>query len=238
MRVMSTIVFVHAFGSSSRAWTSQVQTLGDRHRALAPDLPGHGEDTDTPFTLDRAVERVHSRITAAGDEAGLIGISGGAVVTLLTCLEHPAQVAWLVLSGGLARAPRWFALQRAIARLTPEPLLTRLLAGTYSGGSASHAGAAAEDFRRCGKPTYLAGLRELSALDVRSRLGQVTVPTLVLCGARDRANIPLSRGLAAGIPAAELEIVPDATHLWNIQQPEAFNQTVSAFIERAGARSG
>ena len=64
------------------------------------------------------------------------------------------------------------------------------------------------------------------------------VPTLVLCGSKDRANIPLSRGLAARIPAAELQIVPDATHLWNIQQPEAFNQTVAAFIDRAGPHSG
>jgi 3-oxoadipate enol-lactonase len=231
LRGVSTVVFVHSFGSSSRAWTPQLQAFGDRHRVLAPDLPGHGEVADTPFTLDRAVDRVHATIAEAGDEAGVIGISGGAVVALLACLEHPTQVAWLVLSAGLARPPRWFALQRAIARITPEAMLTRLLAGTYSGGSASHGGAAAEDFRRCGKSTYLAGLRELSALDLRPRLSRVRVPTLVLCGSRDRANIPLSRGLAAGIPTAHLQIIPDATHLWNLQQPEVFNQTVAAFID-------
>jgi 3-oxoadipate enol-lactonase len=231
LRVMSTVVFVHAFGSSSRAWTPQLAAFSDRHRVLAPDLPGHGEAADTPFTLDRAVDRVHATIAEAGGEAGLIGISGGAVVALLACLEHPTQVAWLVLSAGLARPPRWFAVQRALARITPEALLIRLLAGTYSGGNASHAGAAAEDLRRCGKPTYLAGLRELSALDLRSRLGQVTVPTLVLCGSKDRANIPLSRGLATGLPTAQLEIIPGATHLWNLQQPEVFNQTVAAFID-------
>jgi 3-oxoadipate enol-lactonase len=48
----------------------------------------------------------------------------------------------------------------------------------------------------------------------------------------------LSRVLAAGIPGAELQIVPDATHLWNLQQPEAFNQTVAAFIDHAGPQSG
>jgi 3-oxoadipate enol-lactonase len=228
---MSTVVFVHAFGSSSRAWTHQLRAFSDRHRVLAPDLPGHGEAADTPFTLDRAVDRVHATIAEAGDQAGVIGISGGAVVALLACLEHPSQVAWLVLAAGLARPPRWLAVQRAIARITPEAMLTRLLAGTYSGGSASHARAAAEDFRRCGKSTYLAGLRELSALDLRPRLGEVTVQTLVLCGSRDRANIPLSRALAAGMPTAQLQIIPDATHLWNLQQPEVFNQTVAAFID-------
>jgi pimeloyl-ACP methyl ester carboxylesterase len=60
-----------------------------------------------------------------------------------------------------------------------------------------HIRVAAEDFRRCGKPTYLAGLREISRIVLRPRLGQVAVPTLVLCGSKDRANIPLTHELAA-----------------------------------------
>jgi len=110
-----------------------------------------------------------------------------------------------------------------------------MLAGTYSGGVAEHVQGAAQDFRRCGKRTYLAALREISRIDLRPRLGQVAVPTLVLCGSKDRPNIPLSRELAAGIPGAELRIVPDATHLWNLQQPETFNLTVAEFVDRAEA---
>jgi pimeloyl-ACP methyl ester carboxylesterase len=229
---MSVIVFVHAFGSSSRGWTPQLRVLGDRFRVLAPDLPGHGE-TPGPFTLDRAVESVRSAIAEAGGRAHLVGISGGAVVCLLTCLEHPTQVAGLVLSGGLARPPRWFALQRAMTRLAPEPVLARMLRGGLSGGSAEYAQAAGAEFRRCGKRTFLGALRELADLDLRPRLGQIAVPTLVLCGANDRPNIPLSRELAAGISTAELRIVPAANHIWNLQQPEAFNETVAAFVDRA-----
>jgi pimeloyl-ACP methyl ester carboxylesterase len=231
---VSAIVLVHAFGSSRRAWTPQTETLSDHRRVVADDLPGHGH-AEGPFTLDRAVESVRETIEETGGNAHVVGISGGAVVALLVCLEHPAQVTSLVLSAGLACPPRWFAVQRAVARITPEPLLARMLAGTYSGGTAEHARAAAEDFRRGGKPTYLAGLREISRIDLRPRLGQVAVPTLVLCGSKDRANIPLSRQLAAGIPRAELRIIPDATHLWNLQQPEAFNRAVANFVDPAEA---
>jgi 3-oxoadipate enol-lactonase len=229
---MRRIVLVHAFGSSSRAWVPQVQGLSDHHRVLAEDLPGHG-DAEGPFTLDRAVASVRRVIDRAGGMAHVMGISGGAVVSLLTCLEHPSAVSSLVLSAGVACPPRWFALQRAMSRITPEPLLARMLTGMYSGGRAEHAKAAEEDFRRCGKRTFLAGLREISRIDLRPRLGQVAVPTLVLCGSKDRANIPLSRRLAAGIPGAELRIVPDATHLWNLQRPDAFNVTVAEFVDRA-----
>jgi 3-oxoadipate enol-lactonase len=230
----SSIVLVHAFGSSRRAWAPQVEGLRDRHRVVAEDLPGHGQ-AEGPFTLDRAVESVRRAIDETSGKAHVVGISGGAVVALLVCLEHPAQVISLVLSAGVACPPRWFALQRAVGRITPEPLLARMLAGTYSGGRAEHVPVAAEDFRRCGKSTYLAGLREISRIDLCPRLGQVAVPTLVLCGSKDRANIQLTRELAAGIPGAELRIVPDATHLWNLQQPEAFNLTVADFVYQAEA---
>jgi pimeloyl-ACP methyl ester carboxylesterase len=59
------------------------------------------------------------------------------------------------------------------------------------------------------------------------------VPTLVACGARDRANLGPSREMAAGMPNAELRIVPDAVHLWNLQQPELFNETVAEFVARS-----
>jgi hypothetical protein len=39
--------------------------------------------------------------------------------------------------------------------------------------------------------------------------------------------------LAAGIPGAEFQLVPGANHLWNLQQPEAFNQILAAFVDRA-----
>jgi pimeloyl-ACP methyl ester carboxylesterase len=226
---------VHALGSSHRAWTPQVQALSGRHPVFAPDLPGHG-DAQGPFTLDLAVESVHLTNNQAAGKSHLIGISVGAVVALLACLERPAEVASLVLSGGLAHAPRWIVLQRGMARITPEPLLVRALAGMYSGGKAEHADAAVHDLRKCGKRTYLSALRELANLDLRPHLGRVAVPTLVLCGSKDRANVPLSGELAAGIPAAELQIVRGATHLWNLQQPEEFNRTVAAFLERVGSR--
>jgi 3-oxoadipate enol-lactonase len=227
-----TIALAHAFGSSGSAWAPQIAGLEDRYRILARDLPGHGDATGL-FTLRAGVESVATAIDGAGGNAHLVGISGGAVVALLTCLEHPDRVRSLVLSAGVAHPPRWFSLQQAVMRVIPEPLLGRVLRGPLSGGRPEHAQAARADFRRAGKHTYLAGLRAIAGLDLRPRLDRVAVPTLVLCGSGDRPNITLSKELAAGIPGAELQIVPGANHLWNLQQPEAFNQILAAFVARA-----
>src|SRR6266540_1714227 len=79
-------------------------------------------------------ESVRAVVADAGSRAHLVGISGGATVALLTYLEDPGRVASLVLSAGVAHAPRLVLLQRAIQRALPEPVLARLLRGWYSGG--------------------------------------------------------------------------------------------------------
>jgi 3-oxoadipate enol-lactonase len=230
-----TVVLVHALGSSSRAWEAQEQGWCDRYRVVAPDLPGHGE-AGGRFTLEGAVEAVHAATARSGAPVHVVGISAGAVVALRTCLDHPDAVAGLVLSAGLAHPPRTFAVQRAVTRVLPETLLARTMAGTYAGGRPEHTASAREDFLRCGKRTFVAGLDALATLDVRARLHEVAVPTLVVCGAKDRANVPLSRELAAGIPGARLTVVPGATHLWNRQQPETFNRVVGGFLDETSTR--
>ena len=57
------------------------------------------------------------------------------------------------------------------------------------------------------------------------------MPTLVLCGERDRVNVKLSRRLAETLPDARFEIVPDAGHVANLDNPEAFNRLLREFLE-------
>lgn len=230
-----TVVLVHALGSSRRAWAAQEQAWHGRFRVVAPDLPGHGE-AEGPFTLDAAVQVVSAAAREAPGPTHVVGISAGAVVALRTALDHPDAVTSLVLSAGLAHPPRSFAVQRAVTRVLPEGALARMTAGTYAGGRPEHRAEAREDFLRCGKRTFVDGLDDLATLDLRDRLHEVKAPTLVVCGAKDRANVPLSRELAAGVPGARLEVVPGATHLWNRQQPDTFDRLVGGFLEEEAAR--
>jgi len=103
-------------------------------------------------------------------------------------------------------------MQQAIQRAMPEPVLARLLRSWYSGGQREYEQVATEDFRRCGKRTFLAALKELAHVDVRARLGEVAAPMLVACGSRDRANLGPSREIAAAVPAISTSCrMPSAT---------------------------
>jgi 3-oxoadipate enol-lactonase len=211
---MDTIVLVPALATTARMWRPQAEALAATHTVVVCDLPGHGT-VPGPFTLDAAAKEVTNAIDAASGPVTLCGISLGATVAILACLARPDGVRRLILSGGVAHPPAALALQRAIARVLPISVMARISAAQQGSDGAA-------DFRSVGKRTYMAGLRELAHADLRPRLGEITAPTLVVCGERDKVNQPLSRELADGIPNAELRIIPGAGHLWNLEQPEVF----------------
>ncbi|WP_433040099.1 alpha/beta fold hydrolase [Dactylosporangium sp. CS-033363] len=211
---METVVLVPALATTAGMWQPQVTALSGTHEVVVASLPGHGA-APGPFTLAAATRNVTDAIDAAGGPVLLCGISLGATVAVLACLARPGRVHRLVLSGGVAHPPPALAVQRAISSVLPMGVLARI-AGAQQGPDG------AADLRAVGKGTYLAGLRELAHLDLRPRLGEIEVPALVVCGERDKVNLPLSRELAAGIPGAELRIIPGAGHLWNLEQPDVF----------------
>jgi pimeloyl-ACP methyl ester carboxylesterase len=96
---LATIALVHAFGSSGRAWGPQIAGSASRPRSR----PARPRQLRGTVHAAGAVESVVATIDEAGGKAHLVGISGGAVVTLLACLEHPDRVSSLVFSAGQTR---------------------------------------------------------------------------------------------------------------------------------------
>jgi pimeloyl-ACP methyl ester carboxylesterase len=86
-------------------------------------------------------------------------------------------------------------------------------------------------------PSLLAFLDMLLGREaILDRLPRVTVPTLVLVGAEDRAQPPgRSREIARAIPGAELAVIPQAGHLSALEQPEAVTGALRAFLGRLEA---
>ena len=87
---MSTFVLVHGAFHGAWCWYKVIAGLeAAGHRAIAPDLPGHGLDR-TPMetcTLDRYVSTVVAAIEAAEEPVVLVGHSLGGV-TVSQGAEH------------------------------------------------------------------------------------------------------------------------------------------------------
>ena len=82
-----------------------------------------------------------------------------------------------------------------------------------------------------GPAVTLRDFRTCNDFDVRDRTGEVTVPTLALCGEYDRMTPPqFHEYLAAELPDCEYEEIPGAAHMSMLERPERFNEAVRSFL--------
>jgi pimeloyl-ACP methyl ester carboxylesterase len=243
----SPLLLLHGIGSSSRSFRHQMDTLSDAYDVIAWDAPGYGrsEDPAVPFTLeDLADEAVGLLDDLSIDRAHVLGVSLGGVIGQLMYHRHPARVRSLILAdttpgGGALPEPtrsdrvrqRLESLERLGPRGMAEQRAPQLARPDASPELIAELVEIMAEVRPAGyRPAAIA----LGQTDLTSVLGQIRAPTLVVHGECDRV-VPLStaRELSAAIPGARLVVIPDAGHVANQEQPDAFNAAVRDFLSTA-----
>jgi pimeloyl-ACP methyl ester carboxylesterase len=108
------VVLLHGSGAERHVFEPQLQgPLGERHRLIALDLPGHGESTDavdppSGYTLPGYAQTVGEALKALGvSRAVIFGWSLGGHIGIELMSERPELVAGLMLTGAppVARGP-------------------------------------------------------------------------------------------------------------------------------------
>jgi len=239
------LVLLHGFTNTGGSWEPVRRALGGRYRALAPDLPGHGQ-----FAARRPASfaACDAYVRALADErCVLCGYSMGGRVALHAALGLGRRLARLVLIGasaGLAdpveRAARRADDERLAARIETlgieafarewgaQPLLAGLPRGIAEQAEADRLGNTA-----AGLAAALRGLGTGVMPPLWERLGELTVPVDVLAGERDEKFVATGARMVAGLPAAALHVVPGAGHAVHLEAPDA----VAAILARP-ARGG
>lgn len=231
----TTVVLLHGLGMGQWMWQPQIDVLSAHYHVLVPDLPGFaGSAADGPFTMDKAATSVAQLIRTHGHgPAHICGLSLGAMVALQLYQHAPELVASLILSGGQIHPnPFLMALQDTIMRCIPERQLTETSPRFFREQYPELVEPSLTAARQTGKRNLLMTTRTVGQSDLRPILPTITVPTLVLCGSKDRFNLSASRQISKSIPGAELRIVPDAGHIWNLEQPQLFTRTIRAFLQK------
>ena len=78
----------------------------------------------------------------------------------------------------------------------------------------------------------------IAALNFTNRLKAITVPTLIIVGEDDQGTpVAASRAIHEQIKGSELVILKSAAHLSNLEQPQAFNGALTAFLARVAPRA-
>lgn len=242
------VFLLHGGGLDGRMWDQQVPVLADSYRVVVPDARGHGQSS-TPLAPFRHSDDVAAlvRHLDAGP-AVLVGLSMGAGAAVDTTLEHPDLVKGVVISGAGTSEPEFH-----------DPWVLEILdtwrrtqaAGDAEGWIDAFMLFAAGPQRRLEDldQTIVGNLRQMVTHTVSThvvpgaaapepvpdswnRLVEISVPVTAISGALDPSD---QRNMAARVTKTVAEghtvLIDDAAHYPNMEQPDAFNSEVQAFLE-------
>jgi pimeloyl-ACP methyl ester carboxylesterase len=232
------IVFLHGTRLTGAQWAGQIEALDEEFRCLAPDLPGHGDAADVPFTVDVAAERVAAVIEEAGGRAVIVGLSLGGYVAMDVAARWPERVSGLFLAGASAEpvgARAW--PYRGLAWFfgsVPDDVLTRVNRWFFAH---RYPPAIADPILSGG--FYFAGgavaVRSLVGERFRPRLAGYPGRTLIVNGAFDLLFRASAKSFREAAVDARTVVLPGATHLTNLDRPELFTTAVRRFAREVAA---
>jgi pimeloyl-[acyl-carrier protein] methyl ester esterase len=248
------LVMLHGWGMHSGLWLPVLPRLIERYRLHLVDLPGHGYSdalaTPAPLSLSRLVEAVELAIaeTSAPGPLMILGWSLGGQVALEWARLRPERVGALVLMSttpSFVQRPGWpHAMAEATLRqfgdelrVAYRPTLQRFVTLQVQGSEHARdalASLRSQLFAR-GEPSPQAlrdSLELLASSDLRSAIGAISKPALVIAGDRDTLTpVAAARWLASALPQASLVVVPGAAHAPFLSHPEAVVAALDAFAD-------
>lgn len=235
------LVCLHGLGGSSLSWTNQLEQMSNDRRVIAWDCPGYGGSADhtipNPAPGDYA-DALVELLQGIGIEqpVDLVGHSMGGVIAPQVEARHPGTVRRMVLSATRIGFRDWGSYAARLqehADMTAEEFgrsrADNMCSPRASSDVKAKVAAIASEIRSTG---YHAAVHVLSVSDNRAEVAALAIPVLVLAGAEDKvAPEESTAALADATPGARREIISRAAHAAYIEQPEAYNARLRAFLD-------
>ncbi len=241
------VTLSHSLATNLSMWDPQIPALASRYRVLRYDTRGHG-GTDAPegvYSLEQLAEDARALLLALGiARTHFVGLSMGGFIGQILALEYPRMLQSLVLCDTTSRGPadakpvwdeRIQVAQSQGMEPHVEPTIGRWFTAPFREQRPDVVNPVRAMIRSTRPAGYIGCCHAITALDLTDRLQAITVPTLVIVGEEDLGTpVAASRTIHERIKGSELVILKSASHLSNVEQPEAFSRAMTTFLAKFG----
>jgi 3-oxoadipate enol-lactonase len=237
------LVFSHSLACTVRMWDGEIAKHKANYRVLVYDTRGHGQSAAPtgPYTLEQLADDLHALLKHLKiEKPHYVGLSMGGMIGQTAALKYPGIFRTMTLCDTTSRypaeaAPMWQERIRVAESKGMEPLVQPTLERWFTEGFRKNhpekVKPVAALIEKTPVPGYVGCCAAIPKINVTSRLKEIRTPTLVICGNDDPATPPaMAREIQENIPGAKLALIPQAAHLANIEQPEAFNRALADFL--------
>jgi 3-oxoadipate enol-lactonase len=241
------LVLSHSLACSVRMWDPQIQAFKGTHRILAYDMRGHGASSAPAgaYTLEMLADDV---LGLAGllkiENACYCGLSIGGMIGQTLALRARGPFERMVLADTTHTQPpealkQWEERIRIAESKGMAGVLDSTMERWFT--PAFRSSPAARRIAELILATPVAGYvgcgRAIMKLDTTARLKEIRLPLLAITGNEDAAA-PGTKYIGENVPGAKFVGIPQASHISNVEQPEAFNRALAAFLSSpASARA-
>lgn len=239
-----TVLLLHGAALDHRVWLPQVRALRERYRVVTVDLRHHGASVASgSFRFHDAVDDVLALLDTLGPgPLAVVGLSLGGNIAQEVVRREPGRVDALVVADASRNSATRLPGEKVAALAAVRAL------GWYPRRLFLHAAGRAtardRDARRYVREATATMPQAVTVGVLSSLLSdalraepryRLPVPTLLVHGAADRVGDIAggARRWARADPSVELVVIPSASHVSNLDAPEAFNDALVDFLDRA-----
>lgn len=232
------VVFLHSLAGCAAQWTAQLEHLRPQRRAIALELRGHGRSgppADDDYGIPAYVADVDAAVDALGLERfALVGHSMGAAVAAAYAAGNPDRAAGLLLvDGAQAReepTPDEAAWLDALRGDRYPELIEAFWTTILTGSRPSVRDRVLADLRATPMRTVAESFQRLIAHDPVPDVRAYPGPKALVLS--DVGNTPTATH--RHVEGLDYTLIGDTGHWLQLDRPDAFNDVLDAFLERAG----
>lgn len=237
------IVCCNSLLTNFHLWDQQVARFSGTYNILRYDQRGHGKSRppDHPVTFDILGNDLIALMQHFGiARATFVGISMGTPTGLDIWSKRPDLIERLVLCDGQARptpegSKLWderLAIAKSIGwNAYIDDTLKRWFSPEFFETMPDQAAGMREMMLKTSFAGFENCIRALQNFDYYSVLPTISCPVLLMVGSNDGGLPAVMLNMKAQIPSARLEVIPDAGHISNVEQHDAFSSALADFFD-------